>query len=258
MSPAFLQHTDFVQKPGVHHAFFTKQLAPSSHSYFMRFEHDTPESVEQNHKTALRHLDTPFPAISVMRQVHRADVHVIDSVEKACTLPECDSQVTNIPRIPLGVLTADCSPVLFADDVSHVIGAAHAGWKGAKAGIIENTITAMEALGAKRERIEAAIGPTIHQQSYEVGPEFLEEFLNDSKDYAVFFSPPKENGHVMFDLPGFVEHQLAKSGVNLIHNLGMDTLSNEDLFFSYRRNCLRNETYCRNLLSVIMLTSDHS
>ena len=140
----------------------------------------------------------------------------------------------------LGVLTADCAPVLFADREAGVIGAAHAGWKGALTGVLESTIDAMEKLGADRGGIVAAIGPLIRQHSYEVGGEFIERFVEADGENARFFLPGERNGHAMFDLAGFIRMRLENAGVLMIDDVGVDTYSDER-FFSYRRSVHRKE-----------------
>ena len=158
---------------------------------------------------------------------------------------EADALVTNQPNIALGILTADCGPVLFADPEAGVIGAAHAGWKGAQSGVLENTIAAMEKLGAVRANIIAALGPTIAQASYEVGPEFLERF--DSEEQQRFFT----NQH--FNLPAYICHRLAQSGVTSVEDLAIDTYTNEQDYFSYRRCTHSQEPDYGRQISAIML-----
>jgi len=187
--------------------------------------------------------------------VHSADVATITQAHAYEDAPKADAMVTATPGLGLAILTADCAPILFADAEAGVIGAAHAGWKGAIGGVMENTIQAMEEIGAKRNRIEAAIGPTISQANYEVGPEFKTQFLDqDASSTAFFASCPKPNHH-QFDLPGFVAAQLAKAGVAHITDTGRCTYADEQRYFSYRRSTHHHDPdYGRNI-SVIALKS---
>ena len=156
------------------------------------------------------------------------------------TRPRADAIVTRTEGIAIGVTTADCGPILFADPGVRVIGAAHAGWKGALTGVLESTIAAMETLGAERGRLVAAVGPLIRQHSYEVGGEFVERFVNADAENAVFFIPSEREGHAMFDLAGFIRMRLENAGVSMIDDTGHDTYSDER-FYSYRRSVHRKE-----------------
>ena len=162
--------------------------------------------------------------------------------------------VTDRSGIALGILAADCAPVLLADTERAVIGAAHAGWKGAVGGVLESTVAAMEALGAKRETINAAIGPCITQPAYEVGPEFLGAFLQDSESNTRWFSPSERADHYHFDLPGYAAAQLAAIGVRSVETVARCTYAEADLFFSYRRTTHRGEADYGRQLSAIALT----
>jgi purine-nucleoside/S-methyl-5'-thioadenosine phosphorylase / adenosine deaminase len=160
--------------------------------------------------------------------------------------------VSNRPGLILGILTADCTPVLFADENAGVIGAAHAGWKGALTGVLANTLDAMEALGAKRRNITVAVGPTIHQQSYEVGTTFRDTFTAANPAFARFFLPGANSAHLQFDLPGFVLHQLSELGVGTVWHADIDTYASED-HFSCRRTTHACEADYGRQLSAIML-----
>jgi polyphenol oxidase len=151
------------------------------------------------------------------------------------------------------VLTADCRPVLFADHQAGVIGACHAGWKGAVSGVADATITAMESLGAERARIHAVLGPTIGPQSYEVGPEFPKPFLEQDARHARYFSASPKPGHFMFDLPRYLTDRLGRSGIASASNLALDTYTDESRFFSYRRATHRAEKDYGRLISAIAL-----
>ena len=163
--------------------------------------------------------------------------------------------VTKNEGVALGVTTADCAPLLFADARARVIGAAHAGWKGALSGILESTIDAMEKLGAERSGMVAAIGPLIRQPSYEVGSEFVERFIKADADNATFFLPGERNGHAMFDLAGYIRRRLENAGVLMIDDLGIDTYSDERCY-SYRRSVHRGEPDYGRLVHAIALKAE--
>ena len=185
----------------------------------------------------------PGAALVRVRQVHSATVvTACDAWEEP---PEADAIVTNRPALALGIVTADCAPVLLADPEARVIGAAHAGWRGALAGVLGNTVAAMETLGASRGSIRAAIVPTIAQASYEVDAAFFDAFCADDEGNAQFFAPGKPDHH-QFDLPAFVTHILEKAGVTTIENLALDTYADPARFYSFRRATHRGEaTYGR-------------
>lgn len=167
--------------------------------------------------------------------------------------PQADAMVTNVPGIALGILTADCTPVLFADPQAGVIGAAHAGWKGALGGVLESTVTAMEKLGASRASITAAIGPTISQENYEVTDGFMEPFLRLDAANSCFFAKGARPGHRQFDLPGFVHQCLTNLEVGTIDQLGICTYADPERFFSFRRTTHREEPDYGRQISAIAL-----
>lgn len=164
--------------------------------------------------------------------------------------PEADAIVTDRPGLILGILTADCAPVLLADREAGVVGAAHAGWKGAIAGVTDNTIAAMEALGARRERIVAAVGPCIAQASYEVDEAFRDRFVTDGAENAAFFSP-RQPAHCQFDLSGYVAHRLSTAGLGRVEELGLDTYAQPERFYSFRRSTHRGEPAYGRQISLI-------
>jgi purine-nucleoside/S-methyl-5'-thioadenosine phosphorylase / adenosine deaminase len=167
--------------------------------------------------------------------------------------PRADAMVTSRPGIALGILTADCAPVLFADTQNRVVGAAHAGWRGAVGGVLAAAVAAMERLGADRRSIHAAVGPTIAQSSYEVGPEFPAPFLGEDAGNRRFFRPSRRAGHHMFDLTGYVASRLEALDLAEIAVLGRDTCADEEQFFSYRRATLRHEPdYGRELSAIVI------
>jgi YfiH family protein len=186
-----------------------------------------------------------------LNQVHSADAVVAGPglwVER----PRADAAVTATPGVALGVLTADCAPVLFADREAGVVGAAHAGWRGALDGVLEATVEAMVALGARREAIAAAVGPTISQRAYEVGPEFIERFLDADRDHGRFFVNGQP-GRYQFDLPSFALFRLREAGIREAEWIGACTFSEPDRFFSYRRATRNGEPDYGRLISAIVL-----
>ena len=238
----------------INHAFFTRNGGFSSGIYDSlncgAGSKDDSINVKKNHDLVIRNI-ADNANINTLYQIHSTKVITITGNETEKS--EADAHVTNVAGQILGIVTADCTPVLFADNEAKVIGAAHAGWKGAIGGILENTIQAMENLGASRQNITAAIGPTIAQESYEVGAEFYERFVKKDNINVKFFIPSIRKNHYMFNLTGFVEDDLAKCNIAHISNVKRDTCAEENNFFSYRRSCLKGEVdYGRNI-SVICL-----
>ncbi len=197
----------------------------------------------------------PGAALATVYQVHGADVVLVST---SCDLwtddvrPRADALVTDQPGVALGILTADCAPILFADTQAGVIGAAHAGWKGALGGVAEATVAAMEKLGADRSRIAAAIGPCIARRSYEVDAAFFDRFVASDPSYESFFADGTP-GHHQFDLEGFVASRLAAAGIGQVHATGMDTYADPDRFFSFRRATHAREPDYGRQLSLIAL-----
>ncbi|MBB4006307.1 hypothetical protein GGQ71_000543 [Rhizobium taibaishanense] len=187
-------------------------------------------------------------------QVHSPDVLTV-TAPFAGERPKVDAMVTDRPGLILGALAADCGPVLFADPVNRVIGSAHAGWKGALTGVLENTIEAMIALGAKRDTIVATLGPSISSKAYEVGPEFVERFLDHDMAYQRFFTPSAKPGHSMFDLPGLTVQRLNEAGIKA-DSLGLCTYGDPTRFFSYRRKTHAGEPDYGRQISAIMLEGE--
>jgi YfiH family protein len=184
-------------------------------------------------------------------QIHSPDALVVRGAFEG-ERPKADALVTDMPGVALGVSTADCGPVLFADAEARVIGAAHAGWKGAFTGVLENTITAMEGLGASRDRIVAVLGPSIGPQNYEVGPEFIERFVDGDAGNRRYFAASPAAGHAMFDLNAYTVDRLQRAGVRA-EKLDRCTYAEEDLFFSYRRTTHRKEAdYGRQISAIIL------
>jgi YfiH family protein len=187
-----------------------------------------------------------------VNQIHGNQVVVIDAEDKIHgeqELPKADALVTNLKNTNIAIVTADCSPILFFDEQKKIIAAAHAGWRGAKAGVIANTVLEMKKLGA--EKISAIVGPMISQESYEVSQEFLDDFLVDDKSNSVFFKKALAQGKYLFDLPSYVEKRLREVGVLEIKNDRLDTYKNDQTLFSFRRTTHLGEKDCGRNVSVI-------
>jgi YfiH family protein len=187
-------------------------------------------------------------------QIHSPDALIVEAPWPAAERPRCDALVTATRGLGLGVTGADCGILLFADEEAGVIGAAHAGWKGALTGVIEATVAAMTRLGARREQIAAALGPTIRQESYEVGPEFVARFRETDAGNVRFFRGSDRTGHAMFDLPAFIAAQAAEAGIGRFEDLQLDTYADEERFYSYRRTTHRGEADYGRLVAAIALT----
>lgn len=243
--------------PGVRHAFFTRAGGVSEGLYTSLNcgfgSGDKAENVAENRARALASVELEADRLVTLYQAHTADVVVAERTWPHQDSPRADGVVSKVPNLALGILTADCAPVLFADSAAGVVGAAHAGWRGALGGVLEATVAAMETLGASRARIHAGVGPAIAQRSYEVGPEFREAFLGDDEEHADLFAPSKRAGRFLFDLKGFVGRRLVQAGLGKVQSLPCDTCAEESRFFSYRRSCLRGEPDYGRGLSLIFL-----
>jgi len=242
---------------GVAHGFFGRTGGVSSGIYASLNcgfgSGDERADVAENRARVARAMGVAPGALLTLYQVHSPDVVTVRSPEDVAGA-RADAMVTATPGLALGVLTADCAPVLFVDPQAAVVGAAHAGWGGAFRGVIEATIGAMEALGARRDRVVAAIGPCIAQASYEVGPEFLDRFVAAEAASARFFVPSDRAGHHRFDLPAYALERLRRAGVAGATWLGRDTCAEPDAFFSYRRSEHRAEGDYGRQISAIALT----
>jgi len=214
---------------------------------------DDREAIETNRRLAVEAV-APGAHLVTLHQVHSATAIAVTAPFQDDARPQADALVTDRPGLALGILTADCTPVLFADMDAGVVGAAHAGWKGALGGVVSATVEAMEALGATRDNIAAAVGPTIARKSYEVDDAFLRRFVEADRENERFFSGGRE-GHHQFDLEGYVVSRLAEAGVTRIEALGLDTYSNPDLFYSYRRSTHLEEPDYGRQISLIALPS---
>jgi len=243
----------------VRHGFFTREGGVSEGLYASLNcglgSGDDPHRVTENRARAMAMLGLDGAPLCTAYQVHGAEVRVVDAPWPPERRPKVDAMVTTVPGLAIGVLTADCVPLLLADAEARVVGAAHAGWRGALAGVIEAAVEAMVGLGARRERIAAAVGPSIGRSSYEVGPEFPGPFLADDGANRRFFSAAGDDGRCLFDLAGFVVARLRSAGLEAPEHLARDTLDEDALFFSYRRSRLRGEGDYGRALSAIALAA---
>lgn len=212
-----------------------------------------PELAENRRRAVAAVL--PGAALQTLYQVHGADAVTVARVDDGPDRPRADAMVTDRPGVLLGILTADCAPVLFADPAAGVVGAAHAGWKGALAGVTDATLSAMESLGADRSRIAAAIGPCIARRSYEVDDGFRRRFEEAAPENERFFADARA-GHHQFDLEGYVAARLAVAGVGRVEALGLDTYAQEDRFYSFRRATHRAEPDYGRQISLIGVRSE--
>jgi YfiH family protein len=212
---------------------------------------DDREAIDENRRRAVAAL-RPRAQLATVHQVHSADVVQADRPWQQEERPRADAMVSDKPGLLLGILTADCAPVLFADSQAGVIGAAHAGWRGALAGVTDSTLAAMERLGASRDRICAAVGPCIGPASYEVDEGFRARFLGDDPANARFFADGPE-GKPHFDLPRYVVHRLLAAGIGEVEALHLDTYAEPDRFYSYRRATHHGEADYGRQLSAIAL-----
>lgn len=215
---------------------------------------DDRTAIAQNRILA-REAVLPGSTLVTLHQVHSADVVTVTEPIADDARPSADAMVCNRPGLLLGILTADCVPVLFADSTAGVIGAAHAGWKGALGGVTDSVLAAMEKLGARRDRIGCAIGPCIARASYEVTDQFTEPFLRSDSDNERFFSAGRP-GHQQFDIEAYVVARLAQAGVTRIEALGEDTYSQPSRFYSYRRSCHEEEPGYGRQISLIGLPAE--
>ena len=254
MAPAF-HRTANLALPGIAHGFFGCAGGVSEGLYASLNcgpgSKDDPQRVAENRQRVTAAL-APDSKLITLSQIHSPLVHVVGKDWQ--DRPDGDGLVTALPGLALGIQTADCTPVLFADAEARIIGAAHAGWKGAIGGVLEGMIAAMESLGAKRGQIRAAIGPTIQQANYEVGGEFRDRFLDADSANAVFFIPSDRAGHFHFDLPAYAAARLTKAGISDIADLALCTYPPENGFFSFRRTTHRGEPDYGRQISAIVLT----
>ncbi|HML11403.1 MAG TPA: peptidoglycan editing factor PgeF [Stellaceae bacterium] len=242
---------------GARHGFFTREGGISG-GLFASLNcgygsGDDPANVARNRAIAADRLGLAEDHLVTCYQIHSAAVLTVETPWRREDAPRADGMVTDRPGIALGVLAADCAPVLFADPQAGVIGAAHGGWRGALGGVMEATVEAMTKLGAERSRIRAGIGPCIAQQSYEVGPEFYGRFAEVDGESGAFFVAAARPGHFRFDLPGYIGHRLRRLRLGAIAASACDTVAEPARFFSYRRACLEGERDYGRALAAICL-----
>ncbi len=242
---------------GIRHGFFTRQ---GGHSRGLYAGRNTGLGSDDDRAKVLANRAQVRDALGAAALVtpyqhHSPDVVIVTEPWGDGDPPKADALVTSAPGVAIAINTADCTPVLFATTDGSIIGAAHAGWKGAVDGVLDQTVAAMEGLGAERKNIRAAIGPTISQANYEVGPEFRDRFLSAHADSEAMFTPSTRDGHHMFDLPAFVRTRLEELSLKAIEDVSLCTYADEDRFFSYRRTTHRGEPdYGRQLSAIVINT----
>lgn len=250
--------SDTLNAPGVAHAFFTRQGGVSTGVYASLNggvgSQDERAHVMENRARMAATLGVPAENLLIPFQIHSADALIVDQVWDVAHRPRVDGLATRTRGLALGVTGADCGVTLYVDAVAQVIGACHSGWKGAFGGALEATLGAMEKLGARRDRIACALGPTIAQKSYEVSVDFVRAFTEAEAGNARFFIPSVKPGHHMFDLPGYIGMRLTRAGVGRFENLDLDTYSDEARFYSYRRTTHRGEPDYGRLVAAIVLS----
>lgn len=241
---------------GIRHGFFTREGGVSTDIYrglnVGLGSQDDREAVLENRRRVAQWFGLPVERLATVHQVHSQNVVVIDETYDG-TRPQADAMVSATPGIIIGVLSADCGPILFADSQAGVIGAAHAGWKGAVNGVLENTIDSMVALGASRQNISAALGPSISQENYEVGPERVEDLKRLDATYERYLAPSPNDGHAYFDLKQLTMDRLTKTGVKA-ENINLCTYPDDKRFFSFRRTThLSEPDYGRQISAIAIL-----
>ena len=252
-----LQAKSLAALASIRHAFFTREGGVSQGVYASLNggigSNDTPADIAENRARMAKALAVAPERFLSVYQIHSPEVVTVEGPWPSAERPRADAMVTRTPGLALGISTADCGPVLFADGKAHVIGAAHAGWRGALGGVLEATIAAMEKLGASRRDIVAAAGPMISQPSYEVGADLVERFVAADPDNVRFFAPGRP-GHSMFDLPGYIVARLARAGIGQVENLAICTYADPARFFSYRRMTHRAEPdYGRHVNAIALM-----
>ncbi|MAH85507.1 MAG: polyphenol oxidase [Rhodospirillaceae bacterium TMED8] len=251
-------YSDFFQSlPRIRHGFLTREGGVSK-GLFASLNcgfgsGDATDYVRENRHRAAAKIGLEAHNLASVYQVHSADVVEVKSCYTLIDPPKADAMVTRQPGIALGILTADCVPILFADTEAGIIGAAHAGWRGALSGVVQGTVGAMERLGSARANIHAVIGPCIRQSSYEVGVELRQAFIVDQVDNDQFFVSSVQQDRFMFDLAGYVRGCAESSGIKIVVDVARDTYSEEDLFFSYRRATHKKESGYGRGISLISL-----
>lgn len=254
----FVEAPELARLPGVRHAFFTRRGGVSE-GLFASLNGglgsgDDQERVRENRRRMTEQLGVSDTALVSLYQVHSGRAVAVESPWEGGERPKADGMATRTPGLALGIATADCGPVLFADDGAGVIGAAHAGWRGALGGVLEATLDLMESLGARRETTVAVLGPTIARAAYEVGPELREKFTAADPANGRFFAPGEREDRWMFDLPAFIGARLRDAGIGTFADLGLCTYGDPDRFYSFRRTTHRGEPDYGRLIAAIALT----
>ena len=252
-----LQAASLAKLARIRHGFFTRVGGVSQGLYASLNggvgSDDAPDKVRENRARIAATLGVSPDRLLTLYQVHSSEVVVAERTWTLDNRPRADAVVTATPSLAIGVSTADCGPLLFADNQAGVIGAAHAGWRGAFTGVIEATVAAMEKLGAERRRITAALGPTISQPNYEVGPEFVTRFISADAANARFFKSSERTAHALFDLNGFIAARVQHAGIVNFENLGLCTYAEPERFYSYRRSTHRGEAdYGRHINAIAL------
>jgi YfiH family protein len=246
--------------PGIRHAFFTREGGVSAGLYESLNggvgSRDDASHVAKNRARMAASLGVAPRRFLTAYQVHSPNVVVADTAWASEARPRADAIVTRMPKLAVGVTTADCGPILFAEPQARIIGAAHAGWRGALSGVAEATIAAMEQLGATRSQIRAALGPMIRQRNYEVGSDLIDRFAVEDPASKPFFVSASRPGHALFDLGGYIATRLRRSGISHIEDLGLCTYADPALFYSYRRATHRAENDYGRHVNAIALQDD--
>jgi polyphenol oxidase len=242
---------------GLRHGFFNRHGGVSDGLYATLNgglgSHDRAASVAENRARMAQALGVKPHALLTAYQTHSPEVVIIEGPWSSDGRPHADAIVTRIPGLAVGVTTADCGPILLADPVARVIGAMHAGWRGALAGITQATVAAMKSLGAQPERIRAAVGPMIRQQNYEVGPDLITRFAAEDTANGHFFAPSARKSHALFDLAGYIKSRLLRTGIRQVEDLAFCTYGDAAQFFSFRRSTHLGESDYGRHISAIAL-----
>jgi YfiH family protein len=253
-----LQAPSLAKLARIRHGFFTRAGGVSQGLYTSLNggvgSNDAPDKVAENRARMAATLGVSPERLITPHQIHSPEVAVAEQPWTREDRPRADAVVTATPSLAIGVSTADCGPLLFADSQAGVIGAAHAGWRGALTGVIEATVAAMEKLGANRSRITAALGPTISQPNYQVGPEFVERFMSADATNARFFLASERAGHALFDLNGYIAARIQHAGIVNFEDLGLCTYGEPERFYSFRRSTHRSEPDYGRHINAIALT----
>lgn len=254
-------HAETLAFPGIRHAFFTRQGGVSSGLYASLNggigSRDSPANIAENRARMAAALNVEADCLLTAYQNHSPHVVAAEAPWAPQARPRADAIVTRTPGLAIGVTTADCGPILFTDPQARVIAAAHAGWRGALAGVIEATVEAMERLGAERGQIHAALGPMIRRENYEVGPDLIARFTAEDRSSDRFFRPAPREGHALFDLAGYIATRLSRVGIRQSEDLGLCTYADPARFFSFRRSTHRAEAdYGRHVNAIALANSE--